>query len=401
MADESSDTPLISLDAARERIANAARPLPSTSCTIEQAIGCRLATPVIAEIDWPEADVSMMDGYAVAAADFAASRECEVAFEVAAGAVPPALPSGLAARIFTGAMLPAGADAVIRQEDVTRIGDSRVRLPATRPGQFVRKRGEVARAGATLAEVGTLVTPQLAVLLITVANPTVTVTPKPRIAILSTGNEVVAPDEPREPGKLRDGNSTMLRGFALAAGYSVVQKTKVGDDLTTTRDALASAFETGDVVLSTGGVSVGDYDFLPEAIRDLGGDVLFHRVNIKPGRPALVARFQGKWLIALPGNPASALVGWCLFARPLCGQLAGTENAFAARSDAVVVANDFTNKSNREWLALARRDEESHARLIEAKGSHDIVALATAEMLVRVPPNTTIRAGETAEAITI
>ncbi|MGE3180288.1 MAG: molybdopterin molybdotransferase MoeA [Phycisphaerae bacterium] len=379
---------LISFVEARSRLSALAAPLPPVWRTVDDAVGCRLADAVHAEIEWPDANVAMMDGYAVRAAEFTTPRAAAVAFEIAAGTVPPRLPPGTAARIFTGAALPEGADAVVRQEDAAACSENAVRIPAVESGQFVRWRGEIARIGGLLAADGEPVTPQIAGLLAVVGPQQVRVTPRPRLAILATGSELIAPTAPRRAGVLRDGNTLMLSALARRAGFDVTHAVRVPDDLSQTCEALTNLFDHADVLLSTGGVSVGDYDFVPRAIGELGGEILFHHVNIKPGRPILAARRQAKWLLALPGNPASALVGWCLFGAPLCRALSGTSEAFSLRSATRPLACAIENPSGRLLFAPARVAQDGAVTALPWKGSHDVMALAHAEAFLAVAPRT-------------
>ncbi len=391
---------MIELDQARALLSNRAVPLASVKVPLCRALGCRVARRPISDVDLPPADVSAMDGYALRAADLEPGEPLPVAFEIAAGAAPGVLPPASVARIFTGASLPRGADTVVQQEQATVQGDGRVLLQAAPIGRHIRRRGEVVALGAELAPVGYTVTPAMISLLASGGASCVEVVPKPRLAVVVTGAELVDVSESPGPGRIRDSNGPLLEALAAASGLDVASRGRVEDSLGGLKDAISSALEAADLVLTTGGVSVGDYDLVPDVVRELGGDVVFHRVRVKPGKPILAARFGLKWLVGLPGNPLAVLAGWRVFVWPLAAALAGSPNAFSeAPGCAVLTAAAATPKSRTELrpARLERRNGEIHAIVLGWKGSHDVWSAANADAMVRLEPGLTYTAGSTVE----
>jgi molybdopterin molybdotransferase len=393
---------MLTLKAARVLLVKEIEPLPARCVPVPEARGDRLAESPRAALDWPEADVSVMDGYAARAVDLAAHEPLPVAFEVPTGQVPEPLPAGAIARIFTGACLPAGADAVVPQEEARMESDGRIRLPVVEAGRFVRHHGEVVRRGDVLAEAGEVLTPQLVGLLIATGPREVRVTPRPRIGILTTGSELRAPDEPLRPGSIYDSNGPMLRALAAEALLEADHGRRVTDDLQATRQAIKELTTQVDLLVTSGGVSVGDYDLVPQALQDLGAELLFHRVTVKPGKPILVARLHNCMVVGLPGNPASAFVGWRLFARPIAERLAGDSRAFDFAGSTATLLTPAVNRGDRTLLApsrLSRTDVGMSISVLPWKGSHDLIAMARANALAIMDPGLEKKAGEMIEYI--
>lgn len=390
---------MMTLDSARSLLAEHARPLPAVEVALLDALGCRLAESPRADVDLPTADVSTMDGYAAHAVDLAPGAPLPVAFEAPAGDTPPSLPRGSVARIFTGAVIPDGADTVVPQEQAEIQSEGTVRLAPAEAGQFIRRKGELCTVATALAAVGDLITPQRMALLGAAGASRVRVTPRPRLALLSTGSELVPIHEHPGSGKIRDSNGTMLAALARTAGFDVWWSARVADDLGELRDAFTQAKTVADLIVTCGGVSVGDYDLVPQALHDLGGRTLFHKLPIKPGRPVLAARWGEAWVVGLPGNPLSSLVGWRLLAQPLGRTLAGEPDALAESLTPVVLTNPVRNDGNRTVFAparLERTDSTAQATILPWKGSHDVVAMARADALVIVPVAAAYEAGDVA-----
>lgn len=384
------------LEEARARLGAAARPLPPVEVGVREALGLRLAADVSATLSLPPADVSAMDGYAARAAELAAGAPLPVAFEVAAGQVPGPLPAGHAARIFTGAPLPVGADVVVQQELAERLPDGRVRLEPLPAGSNVRRRGEVVAEGDRVAAAGGVVTAQRLALLVAAGVDRVTVYPRPRLAVVGTGSELAAPDERPGPGRIRDSNGPLLDALARTAGLAPPRIARAPDRLEELVAALERALAAAEVVLTTGGVSVGDHDLVPEAARRLGAEVLFHRVAQKPGKPILAARAGERWLVGLPGNPLAVLVGWRLYVLPLVMALAGDVEAFREEPLGARLAAPAANRGARTVLRPARLEWSGGAwvaTVLPWKGSHDLAAGGAADALVRLEPGAELPAG--------
>jgi len=388
---------MLSLEEARALLANRVTPLPSITLPLTRALGYRLASPLVADVDSPPADVSAMDGYAVRAEDLAAGAPLPLAFKIQAGDAPGRLPERHAARIFTGAALPSGADTVVPQEQATAGDDDTVTLECLEKGRHVRGQGEVYHTGDKLVPAGRMLTPPRIAVAASVGAAEVGVFPRPRVAVVSTGSELVGVDAKPERGQIRDSNSSMLSALARASGHEVTGVWRVRDDFDQHISQLTAAATNTDVVVTIGGVSVGDFDLVPRAVEAIGGEIVFHRLKMKPGKPILVARLEGGWLVGLPGNPVSALVGWRLFARPLADALGGAPNAFDEEPMQVEIDAPIPNRGPRTLFHPCRlelRDGALSAHVIGWQGSHDLVAAAEANGLARVEGRSTAAAGE-------
>ncbi|MBM3262192.1 MAG: molybdopterin molybdotransferase MoeA [candidate division Zixibacteria bacterium] len=290
--------------------------MPLLSC-----LGRVLAEPVTPSSDIPPYDNSSVDGYAVRAADTreaTSERPCllETVEEIPAGKIPQnGVASGQAARIMTGAVMPVGADAVVMVENThTRERTVEILKPVA-PGQNVRYRGEDVRAGEPALAAGIELGPGEIGLLASFRRSFVTVTRKPTVAILSTGDEVVDIDERAEPGQIVNSNSYSLAALVRKAGATPILQGIVRDTEKDVKEAIKEAL-CADFVLSTGGVSVGDYDFVKQALIDLGADMRLWRVRMKPGKPLAFGVIENKPYFGLPGNPVSCMVSFLLFTRP-------------------------------------------------------------------------------------
>jgi len=304
------------LSQAQAEVEARSRALPSQDVPLAEAGGRVLARAVAAARDLPGTDISMMDGYALRARD--AGDALRVVYEVAAGDAPPAraLRPGEAARIFTGAPVPAGADCVVMQEHATRSGaELRVEhSQAPKAGQHIRRRGEEVRAGATVLPAGTRLGAAELSLAAACEAARVHVHRRPRVAILTTGDELVALGQEPAPGKLVETNSQALAQLAREAGAEPLQLGIARDSVEQIAAKLADA--QADVLVTTGGASVGDHDHAQAALERLGGELIFHTVAIRPGKPVLFGTAsRGRLVFGLPGNPAAAMLGFELFVR--------------------------------------------------------------------------------------
>jgi molybdopterin molybdotransferase len=299
-------------------------PLPPERVALRVALGRALAEDIAAERPLPPFDNSQMDGYALRACDASrAGARLEVAFEVFAGsAMPPPLPEGVCCRVYTGAPLPDGADSVEMQEEVTRQGGrARFRRPAE-VGRFVRKAGADVALGAVALPRGTVVDPGAIGLAAALGRSEVSVHRRPRVGLLTTGDEIVPVDRPAAPGRIVDSNSHALAAACLDAGASPTVLPIARDDRASL-DAALRAAEGLDALISTGGVSVGEKDLVKAALAAMGTRLDFWRVAMRPGKPITFGRRGRMAVFGLPGNPASALVTFELFVRPALRRLAG------------------------------------------------------------------------------
>ncbi len=291
-----------------------------------------LAEPVLSRLDFPHWDNSAMDGYAVRAHDVQkVPVTLQIVEEIPAGKRPEqVVGAGQAARILTGAMMPEGADTVVMQEETER---SELResagvtiLKSPQPKSFVRHRGSYAQVGSELLAAGCVIGPAEIALLAAAQQTQVSVFSRPRVAIISTGNELVSPDQPLQPGQIVDSNQYALTALVAHTGAVPVPMGIVGDDRESLKAAISIALAAADMVISSGGVSVGDYDYVDEVLAELGGTLHIRSVAVKPGKPLTVASFGagaqgGKVYFGLPGNPASAMVGFWRFVAPAIAKL--------------------------------------------------------------------------------
>jgi len=296
---------------------------------VTRALGRVLAEDFQAPFDVPPADNSAVDGYAVASADIpaAGTSELVVVADLAAGSIfDGRLTAGQALRIMTGAPMPAGADTVYPQEIVER-DDRRVRIGPLAKGANVRLRGEDVEAGAIVIETGTVLRPQEIGLVTSLGAWQLMVYRRPRVALMSTGDEVAEPGTPRRPGQIYDANRFTLRGSIEQCGGEVIDLGIVPDERETLRARLHEAAAGADVVLTSGGVSVGVYDLVKEVLAEVGA-IDFWQVAMQPGRPLAVGSIGGAAFFGLPGNPVASLLSFMLFVRPVVYKLAGRRTLF-------------------------------------------------------------------------
>lgn len=357
---------------------------------LSAGVGRYLAADAVARLQAPPHTCSAMDGYAVRAAEVAADATLAVAQVVYAGDVPASpLGSGEAARIFTGATLPAGADAVVREE-ATRAEGARVRfLGPARPGENVRLAGEDVAAGACALPAGTRIGARQAALLSAVGADVVSVRRRPRVALVATGDEVVS-------GRTPDSNGAALEASLRALG-AVPVRSAVGDRLEDVARALEEALAAADAVVTVGGVSIGARDHVPAALARLGADVRVHGVPMKPGKPFLFALARGKPVLGLPGSPSACLAAFEVFARPALLALCG-----AARRERVAVplrlAEAAAGKPGRARLLWARVEAGGRARPL-GRDAAQVRGPALADALLLVPSGAgALEAGAEVEA---
>jgi molybdopterin molybdotransferase len=391
---------MISIDETFARYALALRPLASETLPISQALNRVLASDVHAATDLPRFDQSAMDGYAFRAGDVAgASQATPVLLPIAqqlpaqAYAGAPQLAASSVARILTGAPIPSGADTVIPQERIERVADQ---LRFTEPypaNRNIRWRGEELKSGERIAEAGQRIGPGLLAALINADLERLTVQRRPRIRVLVSGDEVRPVGTPLAFGEIHDSNGPMVGAVLAGWGLAPASIAPVSDHPDAVREALSAAIHDADLVITCGGASVGDKDYLPATARQLGVQEVFWQVAQKPGKPMWFGTHPGGAVLALPGNPGAVLIGLVLHARTIINhlesQLSPGPRWAIGRLDAPV---ECDNRRERLLRMRLHHDADGVAHLspLANQDSHMLGNLASADVLVRVPVGTEV-----------
>jgi molybdopterin molybdotransferase len=400
---------MLELEQALERILDS---IPAPKCervSLAEAHRRVIAEEVMAAVALPAFDNSAMDGYAVRARDVAqASARNPVALalsgKVAAGErFSSELADGQCIRIFTGSPLPAGADAVVMQEDTRLDSNSPGEvwfLDSVKPWENVRFRSEDVKPGARVVNVGDVLSAAQAGLLAATGVTHVKAGRRPTIALVATGSELAeaAGTNPLAPGRIYESNRAALAPLVSDAGGLPITFAIVPDEPEATRAALARAFSECDMAVTCGGVSVGEMDFVKSAFEELGGQLEFWKVAIKPGRPFVFGRNREKLLFGLPGNPVSAFVTFLLLVRPAILRWQGAAEVGLPVSLGVL-AEPFSNPEDRRHFMRVIVDAKGAVRSAGTQASHILSSLALANGLVNVPPRTTLSTGSTVEVL--
>ncbi len=390
-------SPLLTIAQARELVLNAIQPLPSERLAVADARDRVLAEDIRAAGNVPPFPCSAMDGYAILPGPD--GRRLTVVGESRAGtpATEP-LREGQAIRISTGGAIPAGATAVIPQENVEAGEGEIVTRAAVREGDNVRHAGEDMRAGDTILKSGTVLGAAELGAAVAAGAGELTVSRRPRVQVLSTGDELKAPGEPLGPGEIHNSNGPMLVALSEHQGATCAPAGRLPDERAATEAGLASALEAADVVIVSGGVSVGPHDHVKPALETLGVEQVFWRVALQPGKPTWFGRRGTQLVFGLPGNPVSAVVTFSLFVRPALGALQGRSPDRLLESDAVL-ATALPRNADREQ-AVRVRLERQNGRLVATpngpQGSHIVTSLLGADALALIDAGEgEIAAGET------
>jgi molybdopterin molybdotransferase len=389
---------LISIDEARGRVLEAVRPLPGEDVPLAEAHGRVLAADLDSPIDVPPFDSSAMDGYAVIAGPEA---ELEIVGESRAG--HPAgerVRPGTAIRISTGALMPAGATAVVPLEESVSAGkDGRVRVLASSEGANIRLAGEDVAAGRVVLAAGSPLGPAELGVAASVGRSSLRCSRRPRVAVLVTGDELTEPGRPLEPGGIYSSNGWALAAQVERAGALLTARETVPDDAGATRAALARALDTADVVIVSGGVSVGPHDHVKPALIELRAEERFWGVRLRPGKPTWFGARGDVLAFGLPGNPVSAMVGFQLFVRPALAALQGADPS--ARRAHATLDEAIPRHRTREQAVRVRLETSGHAwhaRVTGPQGSHMLTSMLGATALARIAPGEgEVAAGERVE----
>ncbi len=360
------------------------------SVALSHGLGQFLAEDIIADTDLPPFDRAQMDGYAVRADDVAsAPARLQIVGESAAGAGwHHEMKAGEAVRIMTGAPVPSGADSV-QQVELTRESDSQVEiLEAVERGRSIVRRAAEIRSGETVLRAGDQINAAMIATLASFGYAQVKVGKRPRVAVMATGSELVDVDEKPGADQIRDSNNYTIAAYAAQSNAIVERLPLAGDDTAELKRQIGIAAETSDVLITSGGVSMGVYDFTKTALKELGAEIFFERVALRPGKPTVFARLGNTLIFGLPGNPVSVSVTFNLFARAALRAMQGATETSLVHEHAVL-ARDLKGSIDREsYLPAVLRTDENGVLLAEPLkwgGSSDFVSFAKATALINVP----------------
>jgi molybdopterin molybdotransferase len=392
--------PLMPVREALDFLLAAARPVTGVELvpTLE-ANGRVLAEDQASKLDVPGADNTQMDGYAVRAADCAgAAARLKVAQRIPAGQVGSFLEPGTAARIFTGALIPEGADAVVMQEQCELRGDVVTVRHAPQPGEWIRRRGEDVRAGAVILPAGTRLRSQELGLAASVGLAELPVRRRLRVAVFFTGDELAMPGEPLTPGAIYNSNRFTLRGLLENFGCEFTDYGIVPDSLQATRDTLRAAAQQHDLIITSGGVSVGEEDHIKPAV-EAEGSLNLWQIAVKPGKPLAfgeVDRVEGgsAFFLGLPGNPVSSFVTFLLFVRPFLLRLQGVSGEVVPKAVTMRADFDWPKPDRRNEFLRARINGEGGLDLFPNQGSGVLTSTVWADGLIDCPPGQAIARGD-------
>ncbi len=365
------------------------------------------ARDVIAAVDLPPFDNSGMDGYAVQAQDLHGAGpghpvQLRIAGRVPAGsASDEPVTSGTCIRLFTGSPLPKGSDAVVMQEDTEPVPDNPEAvafLSDVKPWENVRFRGEDLKRGAVLVQTGERLTPGKIAVLAACGFGSVFVGRAPIVSILSTGSELAEAGTPLAPGQIYESNRVVLASLAAEAGAKTRLLPLCADEPSLLASTLDQALAQSDVVITSGGVSVGEYDFVKSAFREIGGELELWKVAMKPGKPFMFGRRGEKMLFGVPGNPVSALVTFLILVRPALLHMQGAKQIDLPTTPGTL-GQSLTNRGNRRHFVRVNVDANGIVRSAGIQASHILSSLINANGLVDIPPETTWEQGKTVRVL--
>ncbi len=375
--------------------------LQAETVKIENAVGRILAEEIFADMDLPPFDRSQMDGFAVITQDTEnAPVKLEIIGESVAGkGFEGQLKSGQTVRIMTGAPVPKGADAVQKVELTDEKEGLTEILERAVPGQNINKKASEISRGARIFVGGEKITAQMIAAIASFGYAELKVFRRPKLAVLSTGSEIVGINETPQKDQIRNSNSVMLKAFAERFADAEILP-HVGDEAVKLHSAIADATDNFDILITTGGVSVGDYDFTKPVLNDLGAEIFFEKVSLKPGKPIVFARRRDCLIFGLPGNPVSSAVTFLMFVRAAILRMQSAENCSLKKGFAVALNKIKAAKERDSVLPVSISNGADGKMLIETvrfSGSSNFIAFARADALVFVPQNQHLESGDVAE----
>ena len=389
---------MLDLETALARLLESLPPPKAERVPLTASAGRFLAEKICSPLDIPSFDNSAMDGYAVRATDVRGARAVspialKIAAKIPAGEMfKGELLAGDCARVFTGAPLPRGSDSVVMQEDTLVVGERILIFDEPALGENVRRQGEDVKQGDALVEVGEDLSPGKIALLAATGVCEIAVGRRPDVALVATGSELREAGLPLQPGQIYESNRAMLSPLITRCGGVPNVFPLVPDSLEATRDALQSAFSTSDIVVTSGGVSVGELDFVKAAFESLRGELHFWKVAMRPGKPFVFGRLGEKFLFGLPGNPVSAFVTFLLLVRPAILRWQGA-NKTSLPAHPGVLGEALSNTGERRHFVRVREDATGKVFSAGKQASHALCSMAAADGLLDVPPRTTLAIG--------
>jgi molybdenum cofactor synthesis domain-containing protein len=396
---------MISISEAIKIIRRETFPLEAETIDLRESIGRVLAEEIVADMDLPPFNRSQMDGFAVKSED---TREVPAKLKVIGESVAgkgfnDELNSGETVRIMTGARVPEGADAVQKVE-LTNESDGNFAeiLETAKPKQNIINRAEEIEKGEKIFSIGERITENMIAAIASFGYAKVKVSQKPKVAILATGSEIVDISQQPEKDQIRNSNSIMLEAFAKKSGAETEVLPIAKDDISNLKLQILEALKTNDVLLITGGVSVGDYDFTKPALREIGAEIFFEKVRLKPGKPAVFAKLDDKLIFGLPGNPVSVAVTFCLFVRTALMQMQNAETIELNKGYAVVSAKIKGAKERDSYLPVSVETNAQGNLIVESlrfTGSSNFIAFSRANSLLFVPQGVSFESGDVAQIL--
>lgn len=374
---------MITVEEAKELLFGRIEKSKPIELSLKDAFGFVLSGDILTPIDLPLFDASSMDGYAIASSDILEQREFEVVGEIKAGdGSVYELKPGQALRIFTGASIPASADGVVIQEKVELKNGSIYLKEEFRKGAFIRKKGSQIKRGELALNKETLLNPACIGLLASLGIEKIIVYKKPDVSIIVTGDEIVSPGRNLKAGEIYEANSYTIQAALQQMRINISSVNSVCDDRSQLKNIVEESLHSSDVVLISGGISVGKYDYVLEVMNELNVETIFYKVSQKPGKPLYAGKINGKYIFALPGNPASALVCFYEYVYPSIRKMYGVENASLVIEN-LKLLQDITKNEDRALFIRAKKTDEGVLPL-DGQDSAMLRSFAEADVLIYV-----------------